>query len=76
MFPSGFPLSMVYYLIEVSPDRCVFLFVFVTVRLLSGRDLKIVSAMSGHFCCRLKRDPKQTEPARPSLVCFVHPVKT
>ena len=23
-----------------------------------------------------KRDPKQTEPARPSLLCFVHPVKT
>ena len=29
-----------------------------------------------HFCWYLKRDPKQTEPARPSLPCFVHPVKT
>ena len=29
-----------------------------------------------HFCWRLKRDPKQTEPACPSLPCFMRPVKT
>ena len=29
-----------------------------------------------HFCWYLKRDPKQTEPARPPLPCFVHLVKT
>ena len=30
----------------------------------------------GHFCQYLKPDPKQTEPARPSLPWVVHPVKT
>ena len=29
-----------------------------------------------HFCWCSKRDPKLTEAARPSLPCFVHPVKT
>ena len=29
----------------------------------------------GHFCWHSKRDPKPTEPARPSLLCLVHPVK-
>ena len=29
-----------------------------------------------HFRWYLKGDPKETEPARPSLPCFVHPVKT
>ena len=41
--------------------------------------LKVVSAMFGWrpvtFCWYLKQDPKQTEPARPSLPCFMHPAK-